>query len=84
VLFAREADVSISRRKALMRPVSWTEHDVRMECEHCSGHVILDRRRFAKSVNGSVMCSVCGRYSVVRDRRSAAEDVSVERRTPAA
>jgi hypothetical protein len=63
-----------------MKPVVWTDRDVRLECEHCSAEFVVDLKRFARLVGGQTVCRICGILSTVRDRRLANARVRFERR----
>lgn len=64
-----------------MNPIQWTDRSVRLACDRCGAHTVIDRRRFLATVGREqVVCGTCGALELVRDRRRFDRPVDVERR----
>ena len=61
---------------ASLRIIGNSPTRVRLSCEACDAHIIVDRGR----LQGEVLCGVCGIYRPVKERRQRPEARDPERR----
>ena len=65
-----------------MDPINWTDQCVRLACDQCGAHTMIEPRRYVALVDRGieVPCAVCGGAEPVHDRRRRDVPVANERR----
>ena len=66
-----------------MNPIQWTDRCVRLACDRCGAHTLIEPRRYIAVVNrgDEVPCATCGGIELVRDRRRFDRPVERDRRS---